>query len=126
MLFWILSGLVVFLANIYLPTALYLPTEGLGRHLGARDNLPEPGVMVGRARRSLANFQENLPFFLTLGVLALVIEGVDMAQAVLGAQIFVISRVAYIALYVAGVPLLRSLAYMVGLLGCALMALALV
>jgi len=126
MLFWILAGLAVFLLNIYLPAALYLPTEGVSRHLGPRDTLPEPGVMAARARRSLANFQENLPFFLTLGILALIIEGADMAQAVLGAQMFVISRVVYIGLYVAGVPLLRSAAYMVGLLGCVLMALALV
>jgi uncharacterized MAPEG superfamily protein len=126
MQFWILAGLGVFLINVYVPTLLYFPAEGLTRHLGPRDHLPEPGAMVLRARRSLANHQENLPFFLTLGILALIVDGADLGLAVLGAQMFVLSRIAYIALYVLGVPVVRSLAYVVGLVGCLIMAWALI
>jgi hypothetical protein len=49
MLFWILAGLAVFLANIYLPAVLYFPSVGVARHVASRDELPEPGKYVGRA-----------------------------------------------------------------------------
>ena len=127
MLFWILAGLLVFLANIYLSSLIYFfQSETLSSHLGARDDDPEPSALAARARRSLANMQENIPFFLTLGVLALIIEGTDMPQAILGAQLFVFARAAYMALYVMGVPWLRSGVYLVGLVGCVMMALALI
>ena len=126
MLIWIFAGLAVYLANVYLPSMLYLPTEGMAKHMGSRDDQPEAGVNVGRARRALANMQENMPIFLTLAVLALVIEGTDMAQAILGAQLFVFGRIAYTLLYLISIPWTRSAAYMVGLVGCFMMALALV
>lgn len=126
MLFWILAGLVVFLANIYLPATLYLPTEGLMTHSGSRDVQPEPSVSTLRARRILANMQENMPIFLTLGVLALIVENVNMGQAVLGAQLFVFGRIAYTVMYMISIPFTRTAAYLFGLVGCLLMALALV
>ena len=126
MLIWILAGLAVFLANIYLPAVLYFPSVGVVRHVASRDELPEPGKLVGRARRSLANYHENLPFFLTLGLLALIVEGADMAQAVLGAQIFVLARIAYIACYMISIPWTRSAAFTAGFAGLILMFLALI
>jgi uncharacterized MAPEG superfamily protein len=88
--------------------------------------LPDAGIATQRARRVLVNMQENMPIFLTLGVLALIVDGADMGQAVLGAQLFVFGRVAYTAMYMISIPFTRSAAYMVGLLGCVLMALALI
>lgn len=126
MLIWLLAGLAVYLANVFLPTILFLPAEGLMVHIGSRDKLPDPNVAVGRARRSLANFQENLPIFLTLGILALVVNGVNMEQAVLGAQLFVLSRIVFIVLYMISIPMTRTMAYGVGFVGLILMALALV
>lgn len=126
MLFWMLAGLIVYLVNVYLPAVLFLPAEGLGRHLGSRDNLPEPNVLVGRARRALSNMQENFPIFVALGLLAFVVEGTDMAQAILGAQIFVIGRAAYIAMYLISVPGLRSAAFTIGLIGNIIQVMALV
>lgn len=126
MLFWILAGLAVYLSNIYLPAALFVPTEGLMTHAGSRDVLPEANVMTLRARRVLANMQENMPIFLTLGVLALVVEDVNMGQALLGAQLFVFGRIAFTLTYLVSIPFTRSIAYTVGLVGCLLMALALI
>lgn len=94
-------------------------------HSGPRDNLPEPGRYRARALKAADNFAENLPVFLGLGLLALIVEGADMAQAVLGAQVFVLSRIGYIAVYLAGVPMVRSVLFMVGFIGLAMMALAL-
>ena len=126
MVFWLLAGLGVYLLNIFLPAILYLPAEGLVTHAGSRDQQPPVGPFVGRARRSLANLQENLPIFLGLGILALVVPGADIEQAILGAQIFVFARIAYIPLYLASIPYTRSMSYLAGLYGTLLMLLALV
>lgn len=126
MLFWILAGLLVYLANIYLPAVMYMPTEGVMTHMGSRDDLPAENAMVGRARRSVVNLKENMPFFLTLGVLALVVDSVNMDQAILGAKLFVFGRIAYIAFYLISIPFTRSAAYTVGLIGCVMMGLALI
>lgn len=115
MLFWILMVLGLYLAQIYLSASLYLPAEGLVQHAGGRDNMPERGKYAGRAERALANFKENLPFFLVPAVLAMVIDGADMAAAVLAAQVFFFARIAYTGFYVFAVPGARSIAYGIGL-----------
>ena len=51
-------------------------------------------------------------------------ETADMGQAVLGAQLFVLGRLAYIPLYIAGIPWLRSGAYLVSFAGYALLVMA--
>ena len=126
MLIWLLAGMGVFLFNVYLPAALFFPAMGLKVHAGSRDELPEPGKMVGRARRSLANFQENLPIFLALGILAMIAENADMALAVLGAKVFVIARIAFIVCYMISIPFTRSIAFTVGFIGMGMMAYALI
>lgn len=126
MVTWLLLGLVLHLAYVFTPAALFLPAEGLMRHMGSRDDLPEPGALVGRARRALANWQESLPIFATLGILALVVDGADMAQAVLGAQIFVLARAAYLVLYLISIPMTRSVAWTAAVFGLGMMALALI
>lgn len=125
MLFWLLAGLGVYLANVYLPAFLFLPATNVMALAGSRDDLPSPGQMASRARRSLVNLQENLPIFVTLGILAMVVEGADIQRATLGAQIFVLARVAYIPLYLISIPFTRSAAYLVGLVGNIIMLQAL-
>ena len=67
-----------------------------------------------------------MPIFLTFGVLALVVDGTNMPQAIFGAQLFVFARVAYTLLYLVSIPWTRSAAYTVGFVGCLMMALALI
>ena len=122
---WLLAGLGLYLVQIFLPTILFLPAEGLGNHLASRDDLPAPSRYVGRARRALANMQEYLPIFLGLGLLAMVIEGTDLAQATLGAMVFVIARAVYVVAYLVSVPGTRTLVWAVGFGGLVMMLLAL-
>jgi len=122
---WLMAGLALYLVNVHLAGLLLLVQVGPVTHSGPRDSLPAPGRYRARALRAAENFAENLPIFVTLGLLALAVEGAEMAQAVLGAQIFVLSRVVYIAVYVAGVPMMRSVVFMAGFVGLAIMALAL-
>ena len=124
MLIWILFALALHLVHIYLPAALFLPAEGLLTHGGSRDELPKPSRAVGRARRALANYQENLPIFLALAFLAYLVEGTDMNGAIIGAEIFILARVAYLPLYMISIPFTRSIAYSIGLVGNVLMLIA--
>lgn len=121
---WILAALAVYLLNVFLPALMYLPQIGIAGHVGARDSLPEHARLAARARKSHANYQENLPVFLALAFLVMLSETADMGQAVLGAQLFVLGRLAYMPLYIAGIPWLRSGAYLVSFAGYALLVMA--
>ena len=126
MVTWILAAIVVYLINVFAPVMVYLPTEGILSRIGSRDSLPEPNALVSRLRRSLDNHKESLFIFFPLAILALVVPTADQAQAVLGAQIFVLARLAYMFVYAAVPFMLRTTVWFVGLIGLSIMALALV
>ena len=92
---------------------------------GNRENLPALTGWAGRASRAHRNMLENLPLFAVL-VLVAVIAGRTNAQTLLGAQIFVWSRLLHAVIYVAGVPWLRTVMYIVSVIGLAMILLALV
>lgn len=122
---WLLAGLGLYLVSIYLDAAILLPSEDMMDRLKGRDKPVEPSVLAKRARRATENLKENLPIFITLGLLALIVPAADMDQAILGAQIFVLARAAYVVAYLIAVPFLRSAVYMVSLAGLAVMVLGL-
>ncbi|MEP3430902.1 MAG: MAPEG family protein [Roseibium sp.] len=122
---WIFSVLALYLAQVYLSAALFLPSEGLLNHLGGRDSLPDKGKYTARADRALVNMKENLPFFLVPAVLVYVLPDANTSLALLGAQIFFWARLAYILAYLFGTPGPRSIAYVAGLVGNLVMVWAL-
>jgi len=126
MLFWMLAGVVVYYAYVFAPSLFTFARLGPAYFMGARDSDPTPGPVHGRAQRAHRNYQENLAPFLGLGVLALIVPDADTAQAVLGAQVFVLARIAYLPSYLAAVPVLRSGLYTVSFVGLVMMGLALV
>ena len=89
-----------------------------------RDNLPAPGTFLARAKRNVDNLRENLWFFAP-GVLIAAIAGISNQWTVLGAQIFFFARVAHAITYIAGWPFIRPLFWFAGVIGCALIFLAL-
>ncbi|MEL6102574.1 MAG: MAPEG family protein [Pseudomonadota bacterium] len=125
MLTWILLGLVVYTLGLFLPSFFTVSEMGLGGYLGSRDDEPDAQAMHGRAARAHRNFSESLAPFLALGILAMVVEGADQSLALLGAQLFVVARIAYIPLYMLAVPVVRSGAWIAGFVGMIMMAYAL-
>ena len=91
----------------------------------ARDEPVEPlhGV-AGRLDRALRNFLETFPLFAAV-VLAADAIGRHNALTALGAQLYFWGRVAYLPLYAAGIPLVRSLAWNVAAAGILLFLVAL-
>ncbi len=96
-----------------------ISAEGLQRMAGNRDDLGQPTGFSARAKRTVENHIEGLVMF-TAFVLAAVLAHRTNAWTALGAQIFFYSRLAHAALYLVGTPWLRSLAFMAGVAGMAL------
>lgn len=98
---------------------------GLPRLVGNRKNMPEMPGWAGRAARAHANLLENLVLFAVLVVVARAVN-VSNGMTVLGAQLFFWGRVAHAALYLAGIPWLRTGAWTISVLGLLLIFLQLV
>jgi uncharacterized MAPEG superfamily protein len=79
----------------------------------------------GRAPRpALRNFLETFPLFAAV-VLAAHVSDIHNALTEWGARLYLLGRVAYVPLYVAGVPLVRSLVWNVATVGIMLFVVAL-
>ena len=97
---------------------------GLPALAGNREGLPPCTGWAGRAQRAHHNMLENLVLFAAL-VLVAVISNKTNATTVLGAQLFVWARVAYALVYLAGIPWLRTLTWLVSVIGLILIFLQL-
>ena len=84
--------------------------------LGSRDGLAPQGAALGRAKRATANMIESMCMFVPL-VLIAAITGKSNEMTAYGALVFFLARLVYAPLYWFGVPVLRSLAWFVGLIG---------
>lgn len=110
------------LAFIHILVAVQAKTRQYGAkwNVGARDeDLPPLNPVAGRLARAQANFFETFPIFLAAVILVLSLGSTD--QTKLGAWLWLGGRVAYLPLYAFGVPLVRSLAWIVSLAGIVLM-----
>jgi uncharacterized MAPEG superfamily protein len=104
-------------------------SAGIRQHGGLvlannRDNLPGDNTFLARAKRNVANMRENLWFFAP-GILIAAIAGISNQWTVLGAQIFFFARLAHTITYLAGWPFIRPVFWFAGIIGCALIYLAL-
>ena len=84
---------------------------------------PLRGV-AGRLDRALRNFLETFPLFVA-AVLAAHVSETHNALTEWGARLYLWGRVAYVPLYVAGIPLVRSLVWNVATIGIMLFVVAL-
>jgi len=97
---------------------------GLLPLVGNREGLAPCTGWAGRAYRAHHNMLENLVLFAALVVVA-VLSNKTNSTTVLGAQIFLWARVAYALVYLAGIPWLRTLTWLVSVIGLILIFLQL-
>src|SRR5436190_13588735 len=111
-----LGALLLF---IHIFTATRFKTAQYGRkwNVGARDEaLPGPNAMAGRTMRAQANFQETFPIAI-VALLGVVLANRTNATTALGGWIWLGARVVYLPLYAAGVPVVRTVAVVVSMVG---------
>jgi uncharacterized MAPEG superfamily protein len=114
-------SVVLLLAHVALQGQTMTRERGLSWGAGPRDGDTKPlGPLAGRAERALRNFGETYPAFVALA-LALAVSGRTGGTGTIGAACWFAARVLYIPLYLAGVPYLRSLCWLVSIAGLLLM-----
>ena len=111
----ILWSLVLLVVQLVTPSVLALMggQVSVAYLLSARDEAAQTSGSVLRAQRAAANLLETLPAFLVLAVLSS-LNGTDVIAF---AQAWLVLRVFYLGLYLAGTAYVRSLVW-AGALGC--------
>ncbi len=118
----LLASVGLLFAVLMAQGALVPAVHGLRWGLGPRDDARPPSVAQGRFNRIVANSIEALAMFAPLVIIAHLAE-VSTHVTRLGAALFVIGRFGFAIAYAAGVPVVRSLFWGVGLLGTLMIAL---
>ena len=117
------TWLALLLASLIRAKGWTLP--GMKVAMGNRDDLPDATSFSGRADRAARNTVEG---FILFAVLALVahVSGLQSPSVTMGAEIFFWSRIIYIPVYYLGIPYLRTAIWTAGMVGLAMIALALI
>ena len=89
---------------------------GLPTLAGNREGLPALTGWAGRAQRAQRNMIENLVPFAALVLVAVAVDKTNN-MTLLGAQLFFWARVVYTAVYIAGIPWLRTGVWLVSVIG---------
>jgi len=124
-LFYLLWSVALTVVLVLVATLGATQQVGLPTLAGNRENLPEVTGWAGRAERAHRNTLESLVLF-AIGVLAAWALNISNGMTVLGAQLFFWGRVAHAALYIAGIPWLRTAAWLLSVVGLVLIFLQLI
>lgn len=115
LLFTVALFFVQLLAQVFAEMA----QQGISYLASARDEWQTPTGIVGRIERSYFNLLETMPAFAAL-VLVVLYTGNANENTALGAQVYFWGRVVYFPAYIAGIPYVRTLIWMVSSAGLAL------
>lgn len=115
---WILVfAAILGLVQVVLPPLAAMSRKGyLLWNAGPRDSAFDTGPTAGRLNRAFANFKETYVFFAVI-VVALAFAGKSSELSRWGADIYLAARIFYIPLYAFGVTGVRSLVFIISLVG---------
>ena len=94
-------------------------TKELGTqwNMGARDSQQAPlSPVTGRLLRAQANFFETFPLYAT-AVLMVAVTNSFSTYSYWGAILYLIARIIYFPLYAFGIPLIRSVVWLISIAG---------
>jgi uncharacterized MAPEG superfamily protein len=118
---YLLFSVVLTFVQVLIAAAAANQVVGLTTLAGNRDDLPTYTGFAGRAKRAHLNMLENLVLFSALVLIAVVANKTNATTA-LGAMIFFWARLVYAAIYLVGVPWLRTLVWFVSVIGMVMIA----
>ena len=110
-------GCILALVHIFAAVRFKTRQYGTKWNMGARDEeLPPPQPIVGRLARAQANFFETFPIA-AAAILMVVVTGRTGPSTEIGAILWLAARVIYLPLYAAGVPVVRTIAFLISIVG---------
>ncbi|WP_428333070.1 MAPEG family protein [Novosphingobium sp.] len=110
-------GAVLLLVHIFAAGHFKTKQYGLEWNMGPRDGAPPPlNAVAGRMVRAQANFLETLPIAI-IALLGVVVAGRTNSTSAIGAWVWLAARVVYLPLYGYGVPKIRTVVYLLSLIG---------
>lgn len=110
-------AMVLLLIHIFAAAHVKTKQYGTDWNMGARDeSLPPLNPLAGRLARAQANFQETLPIAI-VALIGVVVAGRSSEMTMLGAHIWLGARIAYLPVYGLGIPKIRTLIFLVSLVG---------
>jgi uncharacterized MAPEG superfamily protein len=115
-LMWLVWAVALTVVQMLIAVTGAFTQVGLMPLVGNRENFPALTGWVGRADRAHRNALENLVLFASL-VLVAVVANKTNEMTLLGAQIFFWARLVYAAVYLAGIPWLRTGVWTVSVVG---------
>jgi uncharacterized MAPEG superfamily protein len=110
------------LAIVHIFAAVRVKTRQYGKawNMGARDEaLPPPNPLVGRLARAQANFFETFPI---AAAAILIVSAADLTSVwtAAGALLWLGARIVYLPLYAFGIPVVRTIVFLLSVLGIGL------
>ena len=103
--------------HLFLGAHFATQERGAAWNTGARDNTPPlKGKVAGRMERAFNNFRETFPIF-AAAVLIITLLDRHNTRTIWGAQLYFWMRVIYLPLYAMGVPMLRTIIWLLSTLG---------
>jgi len=108
---------VLGLVQLVIATTLATRDQGLAYNFSPRDLPPPPvAVMTGRLQRAFGNFRQTFVYF-AVAVLVVTLLNKNSAATALGAQLYFWSRLIYVPVYAAGVPVARTAIWSASIVG---------
>ncbi|CAN5452026.1 MAPEG family protein [soil metagenome] len=110
-------GCVLGLVHIFAAGQVKTKQYGTAWNMGARDEtLPPPAPVVGRMMRAQANYFETFPI-VAAAILIVAFAGLGSEWTRIGAGIWLVARIIYLPLYAAGVPKIRTIVFLISIVG---------
>ena len=113
-------GSVLLLAHIFLAVHVKTKQYGADWNMGPRDaDMPPLGKIAARLERARDNFLETFPIAV-VALLGVVLAGRTSEWTMLGGWLWLAARAVYLPLYWVGVKVWRTIAFMVSMVGLAM------
>ena len=111
-------GCILALVHIFAAIRVKTAQYGTKWNMGPRDEALDPPAkpVVGRLDRAQRNFFETFPLY-AAAALIVTVAHLHTRWTAIGALLWLGARIVYLPLYALGVPMLRSVAFIVGLAG---------
>lgn len=113
-------GCLLALVHIFAAVRVKTRQYGTKWNMGARDEaLPPPEPLVGRLARAQANYLETFPV-IAAAILVVTVADLTGRWTAIGALAWLGARIVYLPLYAMGVPKVRTLVFLISVVGIAM------